>query len=160
MQLIAVNSNDPHLYPDERFERMVERATEDAYAFPYVVDEGQALARAYGATCTFHVFVVDSAHVRHGLALLETLDLDRPPIERKRGDEPDRENAAVDRSVLARGVRDVASPDDQGEPGVPRRPTNPRVTKRSSCLNLRHAIRRRRSATRRAIRWPLGRLPR
>ncbi len=59
VQLIAVNSNDPHLYPDERFERMVERATEDAYAFPYVVDEGQALARAYGATCTFHVFVLD-----------------------------------------------------------------------------------------------------
>ena len=59
VQLIAVNSNDPHLYPDERFDRMVERANEDAYAFPYVVDEGQALARAYGATCTFHVFVLD-----------------------------------------------------------------------------------------------------
>ena len=59
VQLIAINSNDPHLYPDERFERMVERATEDAYAFPYVVDEGQVVARAYGATCTFHVFVLD-----------------------------------------------------------------------------------------------------
>jgi hypothetical protein len=59
VQLIAVNSNDPHLYPDERFDRMVERAAEDDYAFPYVVDQGQALARAYGATCTFHVFVLD-----------------------------------------------------------------------------------------------------
>ena len=34
VQLIAVNSNDPHLYPDERFERMVERATEDALRVP------------------------------------------------------------------------------------------------------------------------------
>jgi peroxiredoxin len=60
VQLLAVNSNDPHLYPDERLERMVERAAEDAYTFPYLVDAGQRLAKAFGATCTFHVFVVDA----------------------------------------------------------------------------------------------------
>ncbi len=38
---------------------MVERAAEDRYAFPYLVDEGQQVARAYGAQCTFHVFVLD-----------------------------------------------------------------------------------------------------
>jgi hypothetical protein len=38
---------------------MVDRATEHAYAFPYLVDEGQHVAKAYGATCTFHVFVLD-----------------------------------------------------------------------------------------------------
>ena len=59
VQLVAINSNDPHLYPDERLSRMVERATEDGYAFPYLVDEGQRVARAYGAECTFHVFVLD-----------------------------------------------------------------------------------------------------
>ena len=59
VQVIAVNSNDPHLYPDERFERMVERAAEDGYRFPYLVDDGQAVARAYGAQCTFHLFVLD-----------------------------------------------------------------------------------------------------
>ena len=59
VQLVAVNSNDPHLYPDERFAQMVERATVDGYTFPYVVDEGQRVARAYGATCTFHVFLLD-----------------------------------------------------------------------------------------------------
>jgi peroxiredoxin len=59
VQLVALNSNDPHLYPDERFSRMVERATEDRYTFPYVVDDGQRVARAYGAECTFHVFVLD-----------------------------------------------------------------------------------------------------
>ena len=38
---------------------MVERAAEDGYTFPYLVDDGQHLARAYGARCTFHVFVLD-----------------------------------------------------------------------------------------------------
>ena len=61
VQLVALNSNDPHLYPDESYRRMVDRAAEDHYPFPYVVDEGQRVARAYGATCTFHVFVLDRA---------------------------------------------------------------------------------------------------
>jgi peroxiredoxin len=59
VQLVAINSNDPHLYPDESFARMVERAAEDAYTFPYLVDDSQRLAKAFGATCTFHVFVLD-----------------------------------------------------------------------------------------------------
>jgi hypothetical protein len=38
---------------------MLDRAAEDSYAFPYVVDEAQRVAKAYGATCTFHAFVLD-----------------------------------------------------------------------------------------------------
>lgn len=59
VQLVAINSNDPHLYPDEDYPRMIERAAEDAYPFPYVVDGGQQVAKAYGAVCTFHVFLLD-----------------------------------------------------------------------------------------------------
>jgi Redoxin len=59
VQLVAINSNDPHLYPDESYARMVERAEGHAYSFPYVIDAGQHVAKAYGATCTFHVFVLD-----------------------------------------------------------------------------------------------------
>ena len=59
VQLVAINSNDPHLYPDEDYPRMIERAAEDEYAFPYLVDDGQQVAKAYGATCTFHVFLLD-----------------------------------------------------------------------------------------------------
>jgi peroxiredoxin len=59
VQLVAINSNDPHLYPEESFPRMVNRATEDNYTFPYLADRGQRVARAYGASCTFHVFVLD-----------------------------------------------------------------------------------------------------
>lgn len=59
VQLIAINSNAPHLYPDESFAGMIERAEEDDYTFPYVVDDGQHVARAFGASCTFHVFALD-----------------------------------------------------------------------------------------------------
>jgi peroxiredoxin len=59
VQLILLNSNDPHLYPDESFGGMVERATADGYTFPYLVDEGQRVARTWGPTCTFHAFVLD-----------------------------------------------------------------------------------------------------
>ena len=59
VQVLAINSNSPRLYPDESYLRMGERATEDHYAFPYVADEGQQVAKAYGPTCTFHVFVLD-----------------------------------------------------------------------------------------------------
>jgi peroxiredoxin len=59
VQLLLINANEPHLHPDESYPRMIERAVEDGYTFPYVVDEGQQVAKAYGATCTFHVFVLD-----------------------------------------------------------------------------------------------------
>jgi len=59
VRLVAINSNDPHLYPDEDQARMVERAAADGYTFPYLVDDDQRVAAAYGATCTFHVFVLD-----------------------------------------------------------------------------------------------------
>jgi hypothetical protein len=63
VQLVAVNSNDPHLYPDESLSRMVERARDDGYTFPYLVDANQSLAKAVGAICTFHVFVLDRDRV-------------------------------------------------------------------------------------------------
>ncbi len=60
VQLVLLNSNDPHLYPEESYARMIERAAEDEYTFPYLADHEQQVARAYGAQCTFHVFVLDA----------------------------------------------------------------------------------------------------
>jgi hypothetical protein len=59
VQLVLINSNDPHLYPEEGYARMVSLAREAAYAFPYLFDEGQRVAWAYGPTRTFHVFALD-----------------------------------------------------------------------------------------------------
>ena len=57
--LVLINSNDPHLYGEESYPRMVELASELGYTFPYLQDEGQHVARAYGPTRTFHVFALD-----------------------------------------------------------------------------------------------------
>lgn len=59
VQLVLLNSNDPHLYPDEGPRGMVERATDDGYTFPYLLDAGQRVAKAWGPTCTFHAFLLD-----------------------------------------------------------------------------------------------------
>ena len=59
VQLIAVNSTDSHLYAEESYEAMAARARESNFNFPYLKDADQGMARSFGATCTFHVFVFD-----------------------------------------------------------------------------------------------------
>ena len=59
VQLIAINSTDEHLYAEESLPAMVERAREGAYAFPYLKDADQRAAKAFGAECTLHAFVLD-----------------------------------------------------------------------------------------------------
>jgi peroxiredoxin len=51
---VLINSNDARAYPEDRLEAMVRRAEEKKYPFPYLVDESQAIARAYGALVTPH----------------------------------------------------------------------------------------------------------
>jgi hypothetical protein len=45
-------SNDPTEYPEDSFENMKRIAREKGFAFPYLLDETQEVARAYGAACT------------------------------------------------------------------------------------------------------------
>ncbi len=52
--IVLINSNDDVAYPDDRMERMVERARRQGYPFPYLRDESQAVAHAYGALVTPH----------------------------------------------------------------------------------------------------------
>ena len=49
---IAIMSNDPAAYAEDSFEHMVSLARDLDFPFPYVLDETQAVARAYGAVCT------------------------------------------------------------------------------------------------------------
>ena len=49
---VAIMSNDPHDYPEDSFENMQRLARELAFPMPYVLDETQAVAKAYGAVCT------------------------------------------------------------------------------------------------------------
>ncbi|MBK6603591.1 MAG: thioredoxin family protein [Betaproteobacteria bacterium] len=56
---IAVMSNDPAEYPEDSFANMQAVAARHGFAFPYVVDATQEVARAYGAVCTPDFFGFD-----------------------------------------------------------------------------------------------------
>jgi peroxiredoxin len=56
---LVINSNDPVEYPADDFPHMVEHAQQYRLVFPYVFDETQKVAEAYGAVCTPHVLVFD-----------------------------------------------------------------------------------------------------
>ncbi len=60
VQLIAINANDSAGYPEDGFDNMVRRAKEKGFNFPYLRDEGQRVARAYGGEYTPEVFVLNS----------------------------------------------------------------------------------------------------
>jgi peroxiredoxin len=49
---IAVMPNDPAAYREDSFDNMKTFAARHGFGFPYVIDETQATARAYGAQCT------------------------------------------------------------------------------------------------------------
>jgi peroxiredoxin len=52
--IVLINSNDARAYPEDRLESMVLRASEKKYPFPYLQDESQEVAHAYGALVTPH----------------------------------------------------------------------------------------------------------
>jgi len=49
---VAIMSNDPSDYPEDSFENMQRVSAELGFPFPYLLDETQEVARAYGAVCT------------------------------------------------------------------------------------------------------------
>jgi hypothetical protein len=49
---VAIMSNDPREYPEDSFENMKRVSDEFGYPFPYLLDETQSIAKAYGAVCT------------------------------------------------------------------------------------------------------------
>lgn len=56
---IAISSNDPADYPDDSFDNMKAFAARHGMTIPYVFDETQAVAKAYGAICTPDFFGFD-----------------------------------------------------------------------------------------------------
>jgi peroxiredoxin len=50
--VVAISSNDVVAYPEDSFEHMREFAQQHGFTFPYLYDESQEVARAFGAVCT------------------------------------------------------------------------------------------------------------
>lgn len=56
----AICSNDATTHPADSFDNMARLARDKAFPFPYLHDESQDIARAYGAVCTPDFFGFDA----------------------------------------------------------------------------------------------------
>ena len=68
VRLVAISSNDADAHPEDSFEEMRRRAEREGFAFDYLYDRDQSVARTLGSERTPEVFVYDSARglVYHG----------------------------------------------------------------------------------------------
>ena len=57
--VVAIAANDAQAYPEDGPEGMAAEAKEVGYTFPYLFDETQEVAKAYGAACTPDFFLFD-----------------------------------------------------------------------------------------------------
>ena len=61
LALVAISSNDVASYPEDSPENMAKEKRAANYSFPYLYDETQRVAKAYGAACTPDFFLFDRA---------------------------------------------------------------------------------------------------
>ena len=59
VKIVAISSNDAGRYPADSLENMTKLASEKGFPFPYLFDESQAVAHAFGAVCTPDFFLYD-----------------------------------------------------------------------------------------------------
>jgi peroxiredoxin len=76
--VVGISSNDADEYPDDSPEAMAKEKQQRGYAFPYLYDADQAVAKAYAAACTpdFYLFDGDQKLVYRG-----QLDSSRPKTD-------------------------------------------------------------------------------
>jgi peroxiredoxin len=75
VSFVGIASNDPAVQPEDAPERLAEQKHDVGFPFPYLFDESQEVARAYGAVCTPDLFVFDGDRT---LAYRGRLDDTRP----------------------------------------------------------------------------------
>ncbi|SEW42542.1 AhpC/TSA family protein [Chryseobacterium wanjuense] len=72
--VIAINPNDPSVQPEDDYQKMIERAKQKGFTFPYLVDEGQKIFPQYGATKTPHVFLLQKEDGKNIVKYIGAID--------------------------------------------------------------------------------------
>lgn len=72
--VMAINPNDKDLSSGDSFENMKKRAKEKGFNFPYLYDETQEIAAAYGASRTPHVFVLKRTSGKYKVTYVGAID--------------------------------------------------------------------------------------
>ena len=74
--VLAINSNDPVQYPDDAPAEMTVRARDKNFPFAYAFDETQQVAKAFGATRTPHVYVLQRKGKNYFVRYIGSIDDD------------------------------------------------------------------------------------
>ena len=78
LAMVGICSNDVSTHPDDSPEMMAREVERRGYTFPYLWDESQEVAKAYGAACTPDFFLYD----RKGeLVYRGQFDASRPSLD-------------------------------------------------------------------------------
>lgn len=72
--VLAINPNDPVKEPSDSYESMQSRAKEMSYSFPYLFDDTQDVAKAFGANRTPHVFLLQNVNGKFKVAYIGAID--------------------------------------------------------------------------------------
>ncbi|MBT8430204.1 MAG: thioredoxin family protein [Gammaproteobacteria bacterium] len=81
---VAIMSNDSTEYPEDSFENMRKVAESNRFPFPYLLDESQAVAKAYGAVCTPDFFGYNAAGELQYRGRLDESRKESAPAEARR----------------------------------------------------------------------------
>lgn len=73
--MVGINANDATAHPEDGPQEMAKEAKDAGYRFPYLYDESQNVAKAYGAACTPDFFLYDE---RRELVYRGQFDVSRP----------------------------------------------------------------------------------
>ncbi len=73
--VLAIMSNDYHLVPEDSPADMKRFAAQFAFQFPYLVDEGQHVGRAYHAVCTPDFFGLNAQGELHYRGRLDNIGM-------------------------------------------------------------------------------------
>jgi peroxiredoxin len=82
--VIAIMSNDPADYAEDSFDNMKTVAEKQGFTFPYVFDETQAVAKAYGAVCTPDFFGFNAEQELQFRGRLDESGKDAAPADARR----------------------------------------------------------------------------
>jgi peroxiredoxin len=72
--VVAINPNDVEISPDDTMDKMKARAEEQDYPFPYLKDESQEVYKAYGASKTPHIFLLQNKGGKFKVAYIGAID--------------------------------------------------------------------------------------
>lgn len=103
--VVAISANDAQAYPQDGPAPMAEFAKQYKFDFPYLFDESQEVAKAFGAACTPDFFVYDK---NHRLQYRGQMDASRPG-----------NSAPVDAKDLQKALDDVLAQRPTGEEQIP-----------------------------------------